>query len=88
MLRMLLKQCPRCGGDLQLEAAFDREDWSCIQCGHAAEALDEPPSVKETPRTVVTKRRISVAHGSGHSGLSAARRERERSRRAPSVVPR
>jgi hypothetical protein len=38
MLRMLLKRCPRCRGDLQLQLGLDGADWSCVQCGHVAGA--------------------------------------------------
>lgn len=40
MFRFLLKQCPRCRGDLQLQLGLDGVSaWSCIQCGYAAETV-------------------------------------------------
>jgi hypothetical protein len=38
---LILKSCPRCGGDLILEAAPDGTELFCLQCAHRI----APPSV-------------------------------------------
>ena len=32
-----LRQCPRCGGDLNLNVLY--REWSCLQCGKVVEEL-------------------------------------------------
>jgi hypothetical protein len=47
---LMLKSCPRCGGDLVLETQLDRTELFCLQCAHrlatgsAASGLRRLPS--------------------------------------------
>lgn len=63
MLRWRLKRCPRCNGDLLLEAGLDGADWLCFQCGYIVEAAPQadapalvPVPIHSSPVTVRERR--------------------------------
>ncbi len=38
---LVLKACPRCHGDLMLEATLDADYYECLQCGHVLSLAQE-----------------------------------------------
>ena len=39
---LLLKACPRCHGDLMLEALSGENEFACLQCGFRVEVMRKP----------------------------------------------
>lgn len=47
---LLLKGCPRCGGDLHETADLYGRYHQCIQCGHMSDLQGEPARAKVTAK--------------------------------------
>jgi hypothetical protein len=43
---LILKSCPRCGGDLFLEAQLDESELYCLQCAHRVAAGNLPARLR------------------------------------------
>lgn len=49
-----LKGCPRCGGDVLIDKAYEENDEVCIQCGYRN-------YLKVTDETVKSKKLVKIA---------------------------
>lgn len=73
---MLLKSCPRCGGDLSVEHDHACSFLECVQCGHIlSRAQEQALGV-----------RISPSGAIHHAARRSARYARTSGRRSPALA--
>ncbi len=58
-MKLWLKQCPRCGGDLYLEHDIFGKRMSCLQCGRSVDLVEKVELVQTKPVTVAEQLRSS-----------------------------
>jgi hypothetical protein len=65
-MKLILKGCPRCGGDLMPDRwDLDGQDMCCVQCGHAA------------PTAILRQRALQVRLTAVHPGYAIAGAQRK-----------